>query len=95
MEEIHEIESKDICFQNFKIDEIKEKIVQCYSQEVFYYLYKLNFKKNQFIFNQSRELNSGTVSKDFKTLVTGGTDSVIRVWNVDMIRQKFLKVGHK
>ena len=94
METIENIESKEIIVQTIDIDKIQCGIRSEYEQELVKYMDKAEYTKIKFLEHHNGRFLSGCITTDGKTLVTGGRDATIRVWNLIEKKQKFVLHGH-
>ena len=91
---IEKIESFDINIKTFRIDEITSKVQDAYSVDLISYEKIVQNGVSQFLSQHNGGFKCGAITGDCQTLVTGGCDSVIRVWDLVQKRQMFMLLGH-
>lgn len=91
---ISKIETMQINETFIEIDEIRSKVLEAYSTKLVYLTEKQDNWKDAFLNQHVGGFWCGAVSKDSKTIVTGGYDSSIRAWDLVQKSQKFVLLGH-
>lgn len=91
---IEKIELLDISVHSIKLDEIINTIQIAYSINLISFENTLQNGANQFLTKHNGGFWCGAVTGDYKILITGGYDSVIRVWDLTNKNQKFVLLGH-
>lgn len=92
--DIEKIELFDIKFKTIKIDGISSAVKNTFSQELITYEKMIENRENLFLFKHNGGFRCGAITTDYKTLVSGGADAVIRVWDLAHNIQKFILLGH-
>ena len=91
MQTIEKIESFEM---KFETNELRSKIEKVFSQDLFEYIERFNYTKIQFLNEHVSGFRCGDIIDDGNTLVTGGFDFTIRVWDLVNKNQKFVLHGH-
>lgn len=94
MQKLKEIEKTRIELNPFDLNDISCKINQVYNQEMFNFKKELSDQNLSFFKHRTGGFRCGAVTQDGKILVTGGTDSKIRVWDLFQKKQKSVLHGH-
>ena len=74
--------------------EIENQIYRVYSQEFASYVANESEGRKRFLNKHVGGFQCGAIMRDDKTLVTGGSDSVVRVWDIVQKIQLFTLHGH-
>ena len=91
MPKLKEIESTRVNFKQLDLNDIVSRLNQVYNQEIL----NIRVDQNLSFFNyRTGEFRCGAVTKDGSTLVAGGLDSKIRVWDLIEKKQSFVLHGH-
>lgn len=92
MPKVKIFESMKINSKNIEIDEVELKLANIYEQDLITYSKRIENWKTEFLETHSGGFECGAVTSDCKTLVIGGRDYSIRVW--DAIQKKQICVLH-
>lgn len=91
---IEKIENTCIKVKGLETSEVQSQVEFIYAQEFINFLTKAEDHKIRFLNKHAGGLRCGVVMEDGKTLVTGGSDSVVRVWDLIVKKQLFALHGH-
>ena len=94
LETIQKIENMDLSVMIVCIGDIKRQLEIDYSQEFVEYEANESDLKIKFLNKHAGGLFCGAVTSDGSMLVTGGSDSVVRVWSLSQSKQIFALHGH-
>ena len=82
LETIQKIENMDLSVKTIDIGDIKRQVELDYSQEFVEYKANESYLKIKFLNKHAGGFKCGAVTSDCNMLVTGGSDSVVRVWSL-------------
>lgn len=94
LETIKKIENFTLTVKKMDIEDVKSQIKFHYSQEFVRYEDHEADSRIQFLNKHNGGFSCGAVSGDGNMLVTGGLDSVVRVWSLVQKKQIFTLHGH-
>lgn len=94
MQIIKKINKLNLKVKLLQIDEIQNLVKVAYGEEFISYEKVVNDDITRFLDGHVGGFSCGSVTRDGKTLVTGGLDSVVRVWDLVKKNQLFTLHGH-
>ena len=91
---INQIETFDIKVNDFENDEILNLVKKYYCQNLITCAESAQIGKLEFLNKYNGGFWCGAITNDNKTLVSGGIDSTIRIWDIAERKQKSLVLEH-
>ena len=91
---INKILKMDLKVELLDTSKVKNQINRVYAQEFASYVINESEGRNRFLNKHVGGFMCGAIMRDNKTLVTGGSDSVVRVWDIVKKNQFFTLHGH-